>query len=191
MNPLRVVEICAGAGGQALGLELAGFEHALAVELDPMAAETLKLNRPKWDVRVGDVADPEVWDPEQFRDVDLLAGGVPCPPFSIAGKQLGANDERDLFAWAVELCGVMRPRALMLENVRGLSAPRFSAYRQHVLDRLNELGYVADWRLLQASDFGVAQLRPRFVLVALREEDAPYFTWPEASPLRRLLVKSL
>lgn len=74
MSSLRVVEICAGAGGQALGLELAGFEHALAVELDPMAAETLKLNRPKWDVRVGDVADPEVWDPEQFRDVDLLAG---------------------------------------------------------------------------------------------------------------------
>ncbi|MGW6199719.1 DNA cytosine methyltransferase [Kribbella sp. NPDC055110] len=191
MSSLRVVEICAGAGGQALGLELAGFEHALAVELDPMAAETLKLNRPKWDVRVGDVADPAVWDPEQFRDVDLLAGGVPCPPFSIAGKQLGANDERDLFAWAVELCGVMRPRALMLENVRGLSAPRFSAYRQHVLDRLNDLGYVADWRLLHAFDYGVPQLRPRFVLVALSEEDAPYFSWPEASSIRRTVGEEL
>ncbi|TCC29067.1 DNA cytosine methyltransferase [Kribbella speibonae] len=191
MSSLRVVEICAGAGGQALGLELAGFEHALAVELDPMAAETLKLNRPEWDVRVGDVADPAVWDPDEFRGVDLLAGGVPCPPFSIAGKQLGANDERDLFAWAVELCGIIRPRALMLENVRGLSAPRFSAYRQHVLDRLKELGYVADWRLLQASDYGVPQLRPRFVLVALREEDASYFSWPEASPLRRTVGEEL
>ncbi|MEU8227675.1 DNA (cytosine-5-)-methyltransferase [Kribbella sp. NPDC048915] len=191
MSSLRVVEICAGAGGQALGLELAGFEHALAVELDAMAAETLKLNRPAWDVRVGDVADPSVWDPEEFRGVDLLAGGVPCPPFSIAGKQLGANDERDLFAWAVELCGIMKPRALMLENVRGLSAPRFSAYRQHVLDRLNELGYVADWRLLQASDYGVPQLRPRFVLVALSAEDAPYFCWPEASPLRRTVGEEL
>lgn len=183
MSSLRVVEICAGAGGQALGLELAGFEHLLAVELDSMAAATLSLNRPGWDVRVGDVADPDVWDPAKFRDkVDLLAGGVPCPPFSIAGKQLGANDERDLFAWAVELCGDIRPRALMLENVRGLSAPRFSAYRQHVLDRLSELGYVADWRLLQASDYGVPQLRPRFVLVALRKEFAPYFTWPETKP---------
>lgn len=191
MSSLRVVEICAGAGGQALGLELAGFEHALAVELDPMAAETLKVNRPKWDVRVGDVADSEVWDPAEFQGVDLLAGGVPCPPFSIAGKQLGANDERDLFAWAVELCGIMRPRALMLENVRGLSAPRFSAYRQHVLDRLNELGYVADWRLLQASDYGVPQLRPRFVLVALSREDAPYFSWPEASSLRRTVGEEL
>ncbi|TCC22648.1 DNA cytosine methyltransferase [Kribbella speibonae] len=191
MSSLRVVEICAGAGGQALGLELAGFEHALAVELDPMAAATLQLNRPDWDVRVGDVADTAVWDPDEFRGVDLLAGGVPCPPFSIAGKQLGANDERDLFAWAVELCGIMRPRALMLENVRGLSAPRFSAYRQHVLDRLNELGYVADWRLLQASDYGVPQLRPRFVLVALSNEDAPYFSWPEATPARRTVGEEL
>lgn len=191
MNPLRVVEICAGAGGQALGLERAGFEHALAVELDPTAAQTLMLNRPMWDVRVGDVADPDVWDPADFEGVDLLAGGVPCPPFSIAGKQLGANDERDLFAWAVELCGLIRPRALLLENVRGLSAPRFSAYRQHVLDRLDELGYVADWRLLQASDFGVAQLRPRFVLVALRKEDAPYFSWPEASPVQTTVGQEL
>ncbi|MFF0341890.1 DNA cytosine methyltransferase [Kribbella sp. NPDC004875] len=191
VSSLRVVEICAGAGGQALGLEQAGFEHALAVELDPTAADTLRLNRPQWKVRTGDVADPEVWDPAEFQNVDLLAGGVPCPPFSIAGKQLGANDERDLFAWAVELCGIMRPRALMLENVRGLSAPRFSAYRQHVLDRLSELGYVADWRLLQASDYGVPQLRPRFVLVALRKEDAPYFTWPEATPVQRTVGEEL
>ena len=73
----------------------------------------------------------------------------------------------------------MRPRALLLENVRGLSLPRFSAYRQHVLDRLAGLGYVADWRLLHASDFGVPQLRPRFVLVAMRSADFAHFTWPE------------
>lgn len=191
MDPLRVVEICAGAGGQALGLDRAGFEHVLAVELDPTAVETLKLNRPNWDVRLGDVADEEVWKPKDFKGVELLAGGVPCPPFSIAGKQLGANDERDLFAWAVELCGVIKPRALMLENVRGLSAPRFSAYRQHVLDRLAELGYIADWRLLQASDFGVPQLRPRFVLVALHKDDAPYFSWPEAKPLEITVGEAL
>ncbi|MEU4607197.1 DNA (cytosine-5-)-methyltransferase [Kribbella sp. NPDC023972] len=191
MNQLRVVEICAGAGGQALGLERAGFEHALAVELDAMAVQTLRDNRPDWDVRQGDVADPAVWDPDEFSGIDLLAGGVPCPPFSIAGKQLGANDERDLFAWAVELCGQMHPRALMLENVRGLSAPRFSAYRQHVLDRLNELGYVADWRLLQASDFNVPQLRPRFVLVALSKDDAPYFSWPETTPVQRTVGEEL
>ncbi|WP_433490602.1 DNA cytosine methyltransferase [Nocardia grenadensis] len=184
MGKLTVVEICAGAGGQALGLERAGFEHELAIELDAAASATLRANR-DWHVITGDVAEPAVWDeahgkklalPENF---DLLAGGVPCPPFSIAGKQLGANDERDLFAWAVEQCDVLKPKALLLENVRGLSMPRFSGYRQHILDRLGELSYVAEWRLLQASDFGVPQLRPRFVLVALQDEYAPYFRWPE------------
>jgi DNA (cytosine-5)-methyltransferase 1 len=175
---LDVVEICAGAGGQALGLEQAGFEHALAVELDPAACTTLRANRPGWKVAEGDVADAGLWRPADYRGVALLAGGVPCPPFTVAGRQLGANDERDLYAWAVELCGIIRPRALLLENVRGLSTNRFSAYRQHVLDRLRELGYVPGWRLLHAADFCVPQLRPRTVLVALRAEDAPWFRWP-------------
>ncbi|WP_235522488.1 DNA cytosine methyltransferase [Cellulomonas sp. Root137] len=174
----EVVEICAGAGGQALGLERAGFAHALAVELDKYPVQTLRENRSQWKVAHGDVADPDVWRPRDYAGVDLFAGGVPCPPFSIAGKQLGANDERDLFAWAVEQVVEMKPRAVLLENVRGLSMPRFAAYRQAVLDRLADSGYVGDWKLLQASDYGVPQLRPRFVLVALRETDAPFFQWP-------------
>src|SRR6476620_8853654 len=89
----QVVEICAGAGGQALGLEKAGFAHKLAVELDTNACNTLKLNRPDWEVEEGDVADSAKWKPSDHVGVDLLAGGVPCPPFSIAGKQLGASDE--------------------------------------------------------------------------------------------------
>jgi DNA (cytosine-5)-methyltransferase 1 len=179
LSQYRVVEICAGAGGQSLGLELAGFEHELAVELDPNACATLRRNRPQWKVAQGDAANPAVWRPDRYAGVDLVAGGVPCPPFTIAGKQLGATDERDLFAWAIELCGTIRPRALLLENVRGLSLPRFAAYRQRVLDRLAELGYAADWRLLHASQYGVPQLRPRFVLVAMRPEDLAYFGWPE------------
>jgi DNA (cytosine-5)-methyltransferase 1 len=182
LSQFRVVEICAGAGGQSLGLELAGFGHDLSVELDQNAAATLRHNRPHWKVAVGDVANPGVWDPASYAGVDLLAGGVPCPPFTIAGKQLGATDERDLFAWAIELCGIVKPRALLLENVRGLSLPRFAAYRQHVLDRLAALGYAADWRLLHASDYGVPQLRPRFVLVAMRPADFGYFAWPAPRP---------
>ena len=179
-STLTAVEICAGAGGQALGLHRAGFEHRLAIEIDEVAAETLRLNT-NWEVAVGDVADSAVWVPSDYEGIDLLAGGVPCPPFSAAGKQLGTSDERDLFAWAVEQVEVVKPRALMLENVRGFSAPRFSAYRQRILDRLAELGYVGDWRLLRAADYGVPQLRPRFVLVALRPEDACYFYWPEVT----------
>jgi DNA (cytosine-5)-methyltransferase 1 len=179
VSEYRFVEICAGAGGQSLGLELAGFEHELSVELDADACGTLRHNRPHWKVAEGDVASTSVWNPAEYAGTGLLAGGVPCPPFTVAGKQLGATDERDLFAWAVELCGVVKPRALLLENVRGLSLPRFAAYRQHVLDRLAALGYVADWRLLHAADFGVPQLRPRFVLVAMRPADFAYFAWPE------------
>jgi DNA (cytosine-5)-methyltransferase 1 len=174
----RVAEICAGAGGQSLGLELAGFEHELSVELDADACATLRHNRPHWKVAQGDVASPGVWNPAEYAGVDLLAGGVPCPPFTVAGRQLGATDERDLFAWAVELCEIVKPRALLLENVRGLSLPRFAAYRQRVLDRLAELGYAAGWRLLHASDYGVPQLRPRFVLVAMRPADFACFGWP-------------
>ncbi|WP_058037930.1 MULTISPECIES: DNA cytosine methyltransferase [unclassified Rhodococcus (in: high G+C Gram-positive bacteria)] len=186
-----VVEICAGAGGQALGLEKAGFEHELAIELDRNACDTLQLNRPDWKVAWGDVANGDTWNPIEYEGIDLLAGGVPCPPFSIAGKQLGASDERDLFAWAVETAIQIKPRALMLENVRGLSAPRFAAYRQRILDRLTEVGYVADWRLLQASHFGVPQLRPRFVLVALQREDAAYFHWPTPVPIDQTVGTAL
>ena len=183
VSPLQVVELCAGAGGHSLGVHRAGFGHALAVELDATAAATLRLNT-TWKVAEGDVADPDVWDPADYAGVDMLAGGVPCPPFSIAGKQLGSSDERDLFAWAVEQVAVIRPRVLLLENVRGLATNRFAAYRQRVLDRLAEFGYVADWRLLHAADFGLPQLRPRFVLVAIRPEDAAYFRWPEPKARR-------
>lgn len=176
---LSVVEICAGAGGQSLGLEQAGFDHLAAVEVDPDACNTLRANRPDWHVIEGDVTDPAVFDPAQFDGADLLAGGVPCPPFSIAGRQLGAEDERDLFAFAVHLLEPVRANALLLENVRGLSSKRFAGYRARVLDLLGEWGYWAEWRLLQASDFGVPQLRPRFILVALKEEFAPFFSWPE------------
>ncbi|MEV6927414.1 DNA (cytosine-5-)-methyltransferase [Dactylosporangium sp. NPDC051485] len=188
MTELSVVEICAGAGGQSLGLHRAGFHHKLAVELDPTAAATLRANlerlEPNEDpeklVRIGDVADEEVWKPEDFQGkVSLLAGGVPCPPFSVAGKQLGSADERDLFAWAVEAAGRIEPQAVLLENVRGLNDARFAGYRQAVVDRFAALKYTAFWELLEARDYGVAQLRPRMVLVALRKEYVDYFAWPQ------------
>src|SRR5258708_11039034 len=91
---LTCLEICAGAGGQSLGLEQAGFAHVAAVEIDPHACETLRLNRPEWDVIPLDVHHFKGVD---YRGVDLPAGGAPCPPLSIPGKQLGAGGERDPF----------------------------------------------------------------------------------------------
>lgn len=174
---LSVLEICAGAGGQSSGLEMAGFGHSLAVEIDRDAAATLRLNRPEWDVHEGDVRDINGRD---YKGIDLLAGGVPCPPFSIAGKQLGADDERDLFPEAIRLVREARPAAVMLENVKGLASVRFAPYRQSILDALDDMGYDADWQLLNSSEFGVPQLRPRFILVAMKRRNFRKFTWPRA-----------
>ncbi len=177
MHELSVVEICAGAGGQALGLEQAGFTHAAAVELDPDACETLRCNRGSdWKIIEDDVTN---MDGHAFSGVDLFAGGVPCPPFSLAGKQLGRDDERDLFPQALRLIAEIRPRAVLLENVRGLGTTRFDGYRAHVLGRLAELGYESWWQLVNASDHGVPQLRPRFVLVAIDRRWAGSFRWPD------------
>lgn len=200
MSDLNVVEICAGAGGQSLGLHLAGFRHRLAVELDENAARTLRTNLIRLDpiadpdalVAIGDVADPRTWSPEDHRGkTTLLAGGVPCPPFSKAGKQLGSSDERDLFAWAVELAGRIQPEAVLLENVRGLADARFAGYRQAVVDRFSALGYTAFWELLHAKDYGVPQLRPRMILVALRPEYVPFFGWPEKKPTEETVGTAL
>lgn len=174
---LSVLEICAGAGGQSSGLEMAGFGHSLAVEIDRDAAATLRLNRPEWDVHEGDVRDINGRD---YKGIDLLAGGVPCPPFSIAGKQLGADDERDLFPEAIRLVREARPTAVMLENVKGLASVRFAPYRQSILDALDDMGYDADWQLFNSSEFGVPQLRPRFILVAMKRRNFRKFTWPRA-----------
>jgi DNA (cytosine-5)-methyltransferase 1 len=173
------IEFCAGAGGQALGLEQAGFCHSALVEIEPDYAATLRLNRPEWDVRC---ADMNGFDGRSFAGIDLFAGGLPCPPFSMAGKQLGERDERNLFPAAIRLIDEMRPKAIMIENVRGFMSAVFEDYRGALKSQLEKLGYQVGWRLLNASDFGVPQLRPRVVIVAIRKDIADAFDWPEVLP---------
>jgi DNA (cytosine-5)-methyltransferase 1 len=182
------LEVCAGAGGQALGLEMAGFDHAGLVELEPAACETLRINRPTWNVIEGDLRH---FSGIPYKGIDLVAGGVPCPPFSKAGKQLGAEDERDLFPEAIRLVDECRPRAVMLENVRGLLDAVFNDYRGKVEKQLKKLGYVPSWRLLNASDYGVSQLRPRVVFVGIRKDLASGFSWPEPLKLEPPTVGEL
>lgn len=178
-RPLTCVEICAGAGGQALGLALAGFIHVALVEYESDYCQTLKLNRPEWNVICTDVHD---FDGRPYQGVDLLAGGVPCPPFSIAGKQLGKDDERDLFPEAIRLIKEIEPRAVMLENVRGFLDSGFDEYRKHILKSIEKLGYDTQIKLLNASDFGVSQLRPRVVIVGIRKDEKGFFSYPEVMP---------
>ena len=180
MTMLTSIEICAGAGGQALGLELAGFRHVALVEYERDYCNTLKLNRPEWNVICADVKN---FSGKPYRNkIDLLAGGVPCPPFSIAGKQLGSADERDLFPEALRLIEEINPRAVMLENVRGFLDPSFSDYRNSILKKIDELGYSVQIKLLNASDYGVPQLRPRVVIIGIRKDIKGTFSYPAETP---------
>ena len=178
MQPLlRTLELCAGAGGQALGLEQAGIEHAGLIEIDSHACATLRLNRPQWNVAEQDLNS--FTGASQFKGVDIVSGGLPCPPFSKAGKQLGHNDERNLFPAAINIVDQLRPRAVMIENVRGILDAVFEDYRKYIAGTLKKLGYVTDWRLLNASDYGVPQLRPRVVFIAVQSNYSDRFIWPE------------
>ena len=176
---LTSVEICAGAGGQALGLSMAGFHHLALVEYEQEYCNVLKANRPDWNVICADVHN---FDGTPYKGVDLFAGGVPCPPFSVAGKQLGKDDERDLFPEAIRLIKEIEPKAVMLENVRGFLSSQFDEYRESILKAIRDLGYTVYIDLLNASDYGVPQLRPRVVIVGIRNDIQCTFTYPKAEP---------
>ena len=183
---LTAIEICAGAGGQALGLALAGFTHVALIEYEIEYCNVLKTNRPDWNVVCDDIHNFS--GKQYYNKIDLLAGGVPCPPFSVAGKQLGEADERDLFPEAIRLISEINPRAVMIENVRGLLDSRFDKYRNSILNNIKELGYKVQIKLLNASDFGVPQLRPRVIIIAIRNDIKKEFCYPEAQPQLKLTV---
>jgi len=158
-------------------LDLAGFKHIALVEYEPEYCEVLKFNKPDWNVICADVHD---FAGTPYKNVDLFAGGVPCPPFSVASKQLGKEDERDLFPEAIRLIKEMMPKAVMLENVRGFLDPKFSEYREQILSAIRDLGYVVQIKLLNSSDYGVPQLRPRVIIVGIRNDINSSFTYPQA-----------
>lgn len=180
------VEICAGAGGQALGLHNAGFRHDTLIEVDAHACQTLRHNTERlgWDgcrVLEEDLTSFGRKDFGLPEGIDLLAGGVPCPPFSVAGKQLGQADERDLFPVMLKMVDALNPRAVMIENVRGLLKPphKFQSYRKEITASLRKMGYaILGWDVYEARDFGVPQLRPRAILVAMKEPAASYYKDP-------------
>jgi len=114
---LVTLELCAGAGGQAIGLEQAGIDHVGLVEISARACSTLRQNRPKWNVIEQDL---NTFDATPYAGADIVSAGLPCPPFSVAGKQLGKLDERNLFPSMIRIVDQVRPCAVMVENVRGI-----------------------------------------------------------------------
>lgn len=215
---LKTLELFVGAGGLALGLHRAGFKPTYVVDSDERVAETLRSNKGRhtrgWGIHVGDVRELRYAE-LGFDEPELVSAGAPCQPFSVGGRLRGESDDRNMFPEVVRAVRELRPRGFVFENVRGLLFPRVRPYFDYILAQLRapslvrisgeswrvhlsrlravpeaEHEYRADWRVLNAADFGLAQNRPRLVVVGLGV-DEPDFVWPEATHSREALLAAL
>ena len=156
-----VVEIFAGAGGMSLGLEQAGFRHVALVERNLECVNTLRAN----DFRHVICSDASFEDYSGFAGADLVAGGPPCQPFSVAGVDKGADDDRDGWPTAIRAVREIKPRAFLFENVAGMMRDKFQAYRDNILKQFHDLGYSVHIHVIDAADYGIAQHRRRLFMV--------------------------
>ena len=191
VTPLRdftSLELFAGAGGLALGMHFAGFRHILLNEIDPMASETLRLNRPDWNVLEDDVHKVDFTPLRGL--VDFVSGGFPCQAFSYAGKKGGLNDTRGtLFFELARAVKEIQPKVFMGENVKGLISHDDGRTLEIIRNAIAELGYtLVEPRVLKAVMYQVPQKRERLILIAIRNDIAPYveFHWP--APYKRVMT---
>lgn len=178
---LKFVELCAGAGGMALGLEAAGFDPIALIEMDKNAAATLRLNRPTWNVIQQDL---RTVDFKPFRNprVDLLVGGLPCQPYSEDGKGLGKDDPRDLLLEGARAVAELKPWSFLFENVSGLLHAKHADHLGRFLHTLRKSGYVVDILRMNTEDYGLAQERERLLIVGMRAESMSAFRMPPRFP---------
>lgn len=168
-SSLTAIDLFAGAGGTALGLENAGFKHIMLNEIDKNAAATLRYNKPKWNVVEDDIA---AIDFRQYKDkVDLIEGGFPCQAFSYAGRKLGFEDTRGtLFYQFARAIKEAKPRVAIGENVRGLLTHDNGRTLESMIDILENLGYDAAYRVMRAQYLDVPQKRERLLIIAVRKD---------------------
>lgn len=203
---MRSLEIFSGAGGLAKGLELAGFQHVGFVELNKHACNSLRLNFEEEKVFQGDVKD---YDFSSLDKIDVVAGGPPCQPFSLGGKHKAHDDSRDMFPFAIKAIEVLQPKAFIFENVKGLLRKSFADYFEYIILRLTypslSQGDVSDWRihldtlrkvrkekycgctydvsfkLINAADYGVPQIRERVIIVGVRSDLNKKWSFPSVT----------
>lgn len=187
-RPYKMVELFAGAGGLAIGMEMAGMESVLLNELDKHACATLRANRGEWNVVEGDVS--KIGFKEFDGEVDVLTGGFPCQAFSYAGQKMGFKDARGTlffeYARAVTECN---PRVILAENVRGLLSHEDGKTFRAIQSVIDEIGYeLVEPQVLKALFYKVPQKRERLFFVAVRKDLASLakFVWP--SPYYRILT---
>ncbi|MBF0133117.1 MAG: DNA cytosine methyltransferase [Magnetococcales bacterium] len=201
---MRSLEIFSGAGGLAKGLELAGFKHSAFVEINKDAHLSLAANFEKCKIFFGDIKD---FDLDHFTAVDLVAGGPPCQPFSLGGKHKADHDNRDMFPYAIRAIERLTPQAFVFENVKGLLRTNFSDYFEYIILRLTFPDFFCDpsvgWRdhwmqlrtitkssysgtkydvqfkLINAANYGVPQIRERVIIVGTRADLGKSWSFPE------------
>jgi DNA (cytosine-5)-methyltransferase 1 len=211
---MRSLELFSGAGGLAKGLERAGFEHAKFVEFDRNACESLRKNFEPSLVYEGDIRDFQFSDVSQ---IDLIAGGPPCQPFSLGGKHRASDDHRDMFPYAAKAVSFHKPKSFIFENVKGLLRNSFAPYFRYVILRLtypeieastgetweehfarlrdvsfdNHSGvkYRVSYKLLNAADFGVPQVRERVFIVGIRSDVQNEWSFPKPTHSRKSLIE--
>jgi DNA (cytosine-5)-methyltransferase 1 len=186
---LKSVDVCSGAGGLALGLERAGFDPVLLLDELQVACDTLKHNRPEWNVLTMDLLDFDPSEHQEAYDVDLLSAGLPRVKSSATVARTDTGAERRLLEATVLLAHAVQPRALLIENVPGLvDAPEFADVREYIRKELEHLGYGFRWFVVNAADFGVPQDRKQGVLVALKKQCIDAFREPEPTVPRHMTV---
>ncbi|WP_322958370.1 DNA cytosine methyltransferase [Mycoplasmopsis felis] len=176
MKRYKSIELFAGAGGLAIGLEKAGFEHIGLVEIDKNAANTLRLNRTKWNVIQEDISILSNQDLEKKFNIkkfelDLLSGGPPCQSFSYAGKRLGLEDIRGtMFYHYAMFLEKLKPKFFLFENVKGLLSIDKGKTFETIYDILSSKGYEIKYKVLNAYDYKVPQKRERLILIGIRKD---------------------
>ena len=183
----KCIELFAGAGGLALGLEQSGFEHLGLIEIDKDAANTLKVNRNNWNVLCEDIQSVESRNlEEEFGiekyELDLISGGAPCQSFSYAGKRLGLNDIRGtMFYYFASFLNKLQPKMFLFENVKGLLSHDKGKTFATITDIFEQQGYKVNYKVLNALDYGVAQKMERLIVIGIRNDLTMYdiFDFPE------------
>ena len=192
---ITAIELFAGAGGLALGVEMAGFDTIGLIEFDKAAADTLRCNRPQWRVINDDIANISCLDLEQFfqinkKELDLLSGGAPCQSFSYAGKRLGLEDARGtLFYHYAKFLEKLQPKMFLFENVKGLLSHNQGRTYETIKEIFAKTGYTITNKILNAWDYGVAQKRERLITIGIRNDliDLIHFDFPVPHQYRPVL----
>ncbi|MEU9183133.1 DNA cytosine methyltransferase [Streptomyces sp. NPDC048484] len=189
MSELTFIDVCSGAGGLALGLERAGFESKLLLDIDPHACETLLMNRPHWNVVQEDLLDFDPSEHPEAYDVDVLTAGLPRVKSNATVTRDSSDDEIRLIEATAYLAHAVQPRALIIENMRTLvDKDSFAPVRDFLRGELEHLGYELRWFVLNAADFGVPQDRESGVLVAVKHQWAEAFQPPVPTVRRHVSV---